>query len=157
LAFDYEASAIVNLRTMPDDPRIKRVLKRYPKGQQFSDASIEVTNLGFDDLLQACRCNADDALTAPRELDDHALAHFARRMGIEFDSAHFDYFLHSYVRSEFVSAYFADPSISKRLPPEDGPPRNIPLAKGRRWFAVRPRNGKEHFEAYEVNEPNEQT
>jgi len=74
---------------MLDDPRIKRVLKRYAKGDQFSDASMDVSAYGDAALLEACRCRDVADPTAPRELDDYALAHFAQRMGIEFDSSQF--------------------------------------------------------------------
>jgi hypothetical protein len=137
---------------MPDDPRIKRVLKRYRKGEQFPDASVELTNLGVDELLQACRCDEANSLNLPKELDDYAIVYLSRRMGIEFDSACFDFYLHSYVRSEFVSTYFADPSITSRPAPEDGPPPGVPLPEGMRWFAVRPKDGKEHYEAFEIKD-----
>ena len=75
---------------MLDDPRIKRVLKRYPKADQFSDASMDVSAYGDTALLEACGCQHVDDLSAPRELDDHALAFFAQRMGVEFDSSQFD-------------------------------------------------------------------
>jgi hypothetical protein len=135
---------------MPDDPRIKRVLKRYRKGEQFPDASLELTDLGVDELLQACRCDQANALNLPKELDDYAMSYLTRRLGIEFDSAAFDFYLHEYVRSEFRSTYFSDPSITSKPAPEDGPPPGIPLPAGMRWFAVRPKDGKEHYEAHEV-------
>ena len=58
---------------MPDDPHIKRVLKRYRKGEQFSDASMELTNLGVDELLRACRRAEASALSVPKELDQFAM------------------------------------------------------------------------------------
>src|SRR5713101_473413 len=99
---------------MPDDPRIKRVLKRYRKDDNFWDASIDVTGLGVDELLRACGAGEVRFLDVPRELDDKALAYLSSRMEIEFDRDQFDYFLHSYVRTEFCPAYYDDPSaVSK--------------------------------------------
>ena len=140
---------------MLDDSRIKRVLKRYPKSDQFSDASMDVSAYGDAALLEACRCHHIDDLTAPRELDDYALAHFAQRMGIEFDISQFDYFIHSYVRSEFFETYYDAPTVTSKPAPEGGPPTKIPLAKGMRWCSVRPKDGKEHYEAYEFDETKE--
>jgi len=108
---------------MLDDPRIKRVLKRYPKDDQFSDASIDVSSYGDLALLEACR---REHVSGPIELDDHALAHFGQRMGIEFDRSQFDYFLHSYVRSEFFETYYDDPTLTSFPMCEDGPPEKIP-------------------------------
>jgi hypothetical protein len=76
---------------MLDDPRIKRVLKRYPKSDQFSDASMDVSTYGDTALLEACRREHADDMSGPIELDDQALAHFQQRMGIEFDRSQFDY------------------------------------------------------------------
>ena len=59
---------------MLDDPRIKRVLKRYKKGDQFSDASMDVSSYGDLALLEACQCEQADELASPREMDRHALA-----------------------------------------------------------------------------------
>jgi len=137
---------------MLDDPRIKRILKRYPKGDKFSDVFMDVTSLGVVELMQACRCSEVSSLDAPRELDDQALAHLASRMGVEFDCGQFDYFLHSYVRAEFFPSYYKDPSVTSKPAPEDGPPPKIPLAKGMRWVSVRPKDGQEHYEAYEIDD-----
>src|SRR5262245_5875788 len=136
---------------MIDDPRIKRVLKRYRKEENVSDASIEVTALGDSELLLACRCTGELSLAGPRELDDHALSHLSRLTGIAFDRDEFDYYLHSYVRSEFVSTYFDDPTVGARPAPEDGPPL-VPLPSGTRWRSVRPKDGKEQFQAWEFRE-----
>jgi hypothetical protein len=136
---------------MTDDPRIKRVLKRYKKGEQFFDASIDITHLGLTTLLQACRCSGDDSLSAPRELGDYALAELARLTGMDFDRLNFDYYLHSYVRAEFLQDYYTDPSVTSKPAPENGPPGKIPLPRGMRWLAVRPKDGKEQFEAYEAD------
>jgi hypothetical protein len=136
-----------------NDPRIKRVLKRYPKTDQFSDASMDVSAFGDTALLEACRCQRTDDLSAPRELDDHALAYFAQSMGADFDSGKFDYFLHSYVRSEFLDSYYNDPSVTSFPASEDGPPSKIPCPKGAEWCAVRPKDGKEHFELFQIQKP----
>jgi len=138
---------------MRNDPRIKRLLKRYPKGEQFFDASIDVSHLELQEVLDACRCPDVAGLTLPKELDDHALSYFARVFGAAFDQAEFEYFLHSYVRTEFVSSYYDDPTVTSKPPPENGPPGKIPIPKGMRWASVRPRNGREHYEAYEDENP----
>ena len=138
---------------MLDDPRIKRVLKRYQKDEKFSDSSMDVTSIGVAELLQACRCTEASSLDAPKELDDQALACLARRMGIEFDRSQFDYFLHSYVRAEFCPAYYDDPLVTSKPAPESGPPSKIPIPKGMRWVSVRPKDGREDYEAYEIDEP----
>ena len=140
---------------MHDDPRIKRVLKRYCKEEKFSDASMDVSALGVVELLRAFRSNDADYLTAPKELDGHAVAHLSRVMGIEFDPDQFDYFLHSYVREECISEFFADPAVTSKPAPEGGPPSKIPLPKGMRWCSVPPKDGKEHYEAYEFDETKE--
>ena len=141
---------------MLDDPRVKRVLKRYPKEDQFSDASIDVSGCGDLELMEACRRDDVDDLSLPIELDDRALLHLGQRMGIEFDRARFDYFLHSYVRSESVDEYCNDPTVTSRLPSENGPPSNLPfMESGVRWFAVRPKGGREHYEAFECEQAND--
>ena len=137
---------------MLDDPRIKRILKRYPKSDKFSDVFMDVTSLGVIELMQACCCSEVSSLDAPKELDDQGLAHLASRMGIEFDRSQFDYFLHSYVRSEFFPSYYEDPSVTSKPAPEFGPPPKIPVPEGMRWVSVRPKDGKEHYEAYEIDE-----
>jgi hypothetical protein len=137
---------------MLDDPRIKRILKRYPKSDKFSDVFMDVTSLGVAELLQVCRCGEARCLDAPKELDDQALSYLARLMSIEFDRGQFDYFLHSYVRSEFFPSYYDDPSVTSKPPPEFGPPPKIPLPKGMHWVSVRPKDGQEHYEAYEIDE-----
>ena len=137
---------------MLDDPRIKRILKRYPKGDRFSDVFMDVTSLGVGELLQVCRCEEARCLDAPKELDEEALSRLASRMGIEFDRGQFDYYLHSYVRSEFFPTYYEDPSVTSKPPPEFGPPPKIPLPEGMRWVSVRPKDGREHYEAYQIDE-----
>jgi hypothetical protein len=135
-----------------DDPRIKRVLKRYRKGAMFFDSSMDLTNFGLSELLQACRCS-EAALAAPRELDEHALTYFADRMGIVFDQQQFDYFLHSYVRAAFVSSYYGDTSARSFPAREDGPPPKVPIPKGMYWRSVRPVDGEERYEACALDEP----
>lgn len=133
---------------MLDDPRIKRVLKRYPKDEPFFDAAMDLSRLGDAELLRACRCQNVDSFATPKELDDYATAHLGQALGIELDRVHFDYFIHSYVRSECVSDFFTDPSVTSKPPPEYGPPSKTPLPKGMEWYAVRPKDGREHYEAY---------
>jgi hypothetical protein len=140
---------------MLDDPRIKRVLKRYPKSDQFSDAAIDVSSYGDLALLEACSREHVDDLSRPIELDHHALAQFGQRMGIEFDSAQFDYFLHSYVRSECMDDYYDDSTVTSRPAPEGGPPSKIPCPEGAEWCAVRPKDGKEHFELFQIQKPDD--
>ena len=133
---------------MFDDPRLKRVLKRYEKGSNLSDASIDVSNLGVGELLKACRCASLADLSAPKELDETALAHLSKRMDIPYNIEQFDYFLHSYIRAEHVEAYYADPSVTSMPAPENGPPSKIPLSPGTAWRSVRPKNGQESYEAW---------
>ena len=139
---------------MRDDPRIKRVLKRYRKDEKFSDAAMDVSALGVSELLRAVRSDDIDFLTTPKQLDDCGVAHLSQVMGLEFTPEQFDYFLHSYVRDECASEFFADPSVTSRPAPET-PPSTIPLPNGMRWCSVRPKDGKEHFEAYEFDETKE--
>jgi hypothetical protein len=115
---------------MPDDSRIKRILKRYQKNGTFSDGIMDVTSLGVDELLQACRCAEVSSLDAPKELDDQALAHLARRMGIEFDRSQFDYFLHSYVRAEFCPADYNDPWLHRSQHQKTGHHKRFRYQKG---------------------------
>ena len=136
-----------------DDLRIKRILKRYPKGDKFSDVFMDVTNLGVAELLRVCRCDEARCLDVPKELDEPALSRLATMMGFEFDPGQFDYYLHSYVRSEFFPAYYEDPSVVSKPPPEFGPPAKIALPQSMRWVSVRPKDGQEHYEAYEIDQP----
>jgi hypothetical protein len=126
-----------------DDPRIKRVLKRYLKGEEFSEASLELTGISFKELQSMCRCSADDFKT-PRELDGYGLVNFTNRMGMSFDASKYDYFVHSYARREFCSPDRVPPK-ELYLPCEDGPPAKIPLAKGLHWVSTRPKDGKENY------------
>ena len=60
--------------------------------------------------------------------------------------------MRSHVRSEFFETYYDDPTVSSKPAPEGGPPAKIPLEKGMRWCSVRPKDGKEHYEAFEFDE-----
>lgn len=112
---------------------------------------MDVTSLGLAELLRVCGSDDADYLTSPKELDDRAVAYLSRVMGIDFDRGEFDYFLHSYVREECASEFFADPDVTS-MPAPERPSSKIPLPKGMRWCSVRPKDGKEHFEAYEFDE-----
>jgi hypothetical protein len=129
--------------TPTDDPRIKRVLKRYLKREEFSDAALELTGIAIEELQSMCRCSADDFKT-PRELDGYGLVNFTNRLGMSFDASKYDYFVHSYTRREFCSSDRVPPD-GLYLPCEDGPPAKIPLAKGLRWVSSRPKDGKENY------------
>lgn len=133
---------------MLDDPRVKRVLKRYPKHVQFSDASIDLSPYGDAFLLTALRCEDEHGLARPVELDEQAMSYFAQYTEIEFDRSEFDYFLHSYVRTEHHDDYFNDPNIIAYPAPEEV---KVPIEPGWRWIAVRPKDGKEHFEGFPVD------
>jgi hypothetical protein len=126
-----------------DDSRIKSVLKRYLKGEEFSEASLELIGISLEELLSMCRCSADE-LKAPRELDGYGLVNFTNRMGMSFDVSKYDYFIHSYIRREFCSSDRVPPK-ELHLPCEDGPPAKIPLAKGLHWVSTRPKDGKENY------------
>jgi hypothetical protein len=133
-----------------NDARIKRVLKRYRKGNQFVDSSVDVSDVDTEYFLQAFGCTGEDSLVLPKELDESARTFLGERMRLEFDGSQFDYFLHSYVRAEFVPSYYEDPSVTYKPAPENGPPEKIPVPEGMRWVNVRPKEGKEHYEAYEI-------
>jgi hypothetical protein len=126
-----------------DDPRIKRVLKRYLKGEELSDSSMELTGIRLEELQTMCRCSAGD-FNSPRELDGYGLVNFTNRMGISFDWSKYDYFIHSYAKREFCSSERVPPE-GINLPCEDGPLAKIPLAKGLRWVSSRPVDGKENY------------
>jgi hypothetical protein len=135
---------------MLDDPRIKRVIKRYRKGEDISDAVMDVSNFGDAELLKACRCIGENAFVKPRELDGWALAYLSPYLQTSFDCSQFDYFLHSYVRPEFADS-FADSEITSKPAPEEPHPK-IPIEKGMRWRSVRPKDGEEAWEAWEFRE-----
>lgn len=130
---------------MSDDPRLKRVLKRYRKFEDHFDASLDVTRLGVAQLRRVLGCAEDEPFIAPHPLDVAGARRLAEVLGVPLDTDEFDFFLHSYVRTECVADYYADPTNRPRASPEDGPPAKIPLPKGTRWLAVRPRDGKEHY------------
>lgn len=136
----------------PNDPRIKRLLKRYRKGDNFVNAIIDVSHIELDELLKACSCSNERGLVSPKELDDHALAFFSRVLADRFDHAQFDFFLHSYVRTECVGSYYSDPTVTSKLPPENGPPAGIHPPEGTRWVPMRPQEGQEHYEAFGIDE-----
>ena len=127
-----------------DDPRVKRVLKRYLKTNQFSDASLELTGISLEELQTALRSSPNDNLVAPQELDEPSLAWLTKRMQMVFDAQTYDFFLHSYARREFCSDERV-PEEDLRFSCEDGPPKRIPLEKGLKWVSVRPENGKESY------------
>ena len=137
---------------MLDDPRIKRLLKRYPKDEIFSDASVDVAGVGDSHLLRACQRSDIDALVLPIELDEHALSYVATRIYLPYDMQQFDYFLHSYIRAECVESVYADPTLKSYPAPENGPPAKVPLPPGTTWFSVRPQEGQESYEAWPTNE-----
>jgi hypothetical protein len=126
-----------------DDPRIKRVLKRYPKGREFSDSFVELAGISLEELQLMCRCLVDD-FKIPRELDGQSLGCFAGRLGLDFDEGKYDYFVHSYVRREFCLPDRVPPK-ELRLPCEDGPPMKIPVPEGKHWVSARPKNGRENY------------
>jgi hypothetical protein len=131
------------IATPTDDPRIKRVLKRYLKSEEYSDATLELTGIGLDELQSMCRCSADD-FKAPRELDGYGLVNFTNRLGMSFDASTYDYIVHSYARREFCTPDRVPPKELK-IPCEDGPPAKIPLAKGLHWVSTRPKDGRENY------------
>ena len=128
-----------------DDPRIKRVLKRYLKGEEFSDACLALTGVSFDELQTFCRCDADK-FTRPPALDGYAMVCLNERLGFNYvanmrlDASVYDYFIHSYLKREFANS-----RNGIRLPNEDGPPEKIPRPEGTRWVSVRPKDGKETY------------
>jgi hypothetical protein len=132
------------------DPRIKRVLKRYFKNDDFSDASLDLTGISFEELQSMCSCSAD-GFNKPRELDGLALVHFTNRLGMSFDASQYDYFVHSYARREFCTPGRSIPKDIK-FPCEDGPHIKIPLPEGTHWVSARPdKEGLEQWIAVENN------
>jgi hypothetical protein len=140
--------------TTSDDPRIKRVLKRYLRNEEFSDATMDLSAIPFVELQKMCHCSADK-FQAPLELDGLSLVNFTNSMGVSFDAGKYDYFVHSYARREFCSSDRVPPQ-ELHLPCEDGPPTKIPLAKGLRWVSARPKDGLENFLGVE-NEDSQST
>jgi hypothetical protein len=139
-----------------DEPRIKRILKRYLKGDEFSDASLELTGITLEELQAACRCSPDELLESPRELDGYAIVCLASRMQMSFDASVYDYFIHAYAKREFCSEEQV-PEDGLSVPCEDGPPTRIPLEEGLRWVSTRPKEGKENYVGVENDNPEPNT
>jgi hypothetical protein len=133
---------------MPNDPRIKVVLKRYRKEEEYPDASIELDGMDLGVLRAACRCEAEDFLSKPCELDEQARLFLSTHMGVDFDSVLFDHYLHAYVRKEFVPTYYDDSSVKFKPASESGPPAAIPIPAGMRWISVRPKDSERDSESY---------
>lgn len=127
-----------------DDPRIKRVLKRYEKDAQFRDAHIDLEAVSLEALNVAFGFPPEDEFKSPRKLDEYAIACFEQWMGIELDAGIYDYFIHPYARREFCSAEHV-PEEGLNLPCENGPPTRIPLAEGLRWVSTRPEEDGENY------------
>jgi hypothetical protein len=68
---------------LANDPRIKRVLKRYRKGEQFVDSSIDVSGIDDKYLLEALRSSDETRLTSPQALDEFAIAYLGKGMQLE--------------------------------------------------------------------------
>ena len=127
-----------------DDLRIKRILKRYQKNEQFSDAHMDLDGLGLETLQAACRRAPDDLMRTPCELDEYAAGCLSEWLKLDFDLSSYDYFVHPYARREFCSDERVPPE-ELNIPCEDGPPTRIPIAEGLRWASARPKDGKEHY------------
>jgi hypothetical protein len=126
---------------MRDDPRIARVLKRYPKDDIYFDATIDLSGLTIDELRAAFRALPADRDVRPRRLDDFAMKYFDRFWPGYFDAESNDYFMHTYARREFISD-----NEELGVPSEDGPPSYIPLDPNLKWLAVRPsEDGNENY------------
>ena len=130
---------------MNDDLRIKRVVKRYRKGSDFPDASFELVGFTLAELQDGFGYSQTDPIYSPRELGEEQIDFLRARLGYEFDMITFDFFLHPYVRAEYVKDFFADTSRDYRgsPAPEGGLPQTI--APDKVWFSVRPRDGREQF------------
>ena len=134
---------------MLDDPRIRTVLKRYPKGAALSDACLDLEGVPVTELVAALRMAPEDRDAKPRPLDDYAVAYFSKRWPQAFDTTRYDYFVHRYLRDGL------DPAQNTEIPyPPEHPPQNIPRGKAMRWVSVRPaEDGYENWEAYEEHSP----
>ncbi len=132
---------------MIDDPRVKRVLKRYRKDSQFSDASLELADITLTELQSVLERDSADPIYSPIELNTAQVDYFAWLIGVEFDQGQYDYFLHTYVRQEFIEEFFADKSRAFRSAPapEGELPANI--APDKVWCSVRPKDGREQYVA----------
>ena len=133
-----------------EDHRLKRVLKRYRKGEDLSDSSIDVSTMPVKYLLEACHCMDVRSFDSPKQLDEKALEYLGQGMGVQFEPAAFDYYLHSYVRQEFASSYYDDRSVVCKPPPELPP--DAARVSGRHWLSVRPKDGEEQWAAYDTEE-----
>lgn len=133
---------------MLDHPRIKIVLKRYPKDSRYFDAAIELSDIPVDRIREALRSSPDDRGVKPRLLDSYAINYFSQVWPNAFDSEAFDYFVHMYLRKEQDQTSQRPEDDAPSVPFEDGPPAAIPLPEGTRWVSVRP--GEEGFESYEA-------
>lgn len=127
-----------------DDPRIKRVLKRYEKDAQFSNAHIDLEGIGLEALNAAFRFSPEDEFKSPRKLDEYVTTCLEQWMGIELDAVIYDYFIHPYARREFCLAEQV-PEEGLNIPCEDGPPTRIPLEEGLRWVSTRPEEDGENY------------
>jgi hypothetical protein len=128
-----------------DDPRIKRVLKRYRKGEDFSESSFELKGVPLEQLQEAFALSPEDLLQSPREIDGYAGVCIGNMLQLNFDFSKFDYFLHTYIRNEFEETYRDNPTPGLIPAPESGPPQKIPRPKGTRWISVRPKDGQEQY------------
>lgn len=106
----------------PNAPR--QVLKRYPKGEVFHDASIDISAIPSSDLLTALGVAEGHVLVGPLELDQTAASGLGKLMKLEFDLSAFDFFVHSY------------------LDDSNGPAGVVP-EPGHVWESIRPQNGEE--------------
>lgn len=146
----YGFARIRTLGMATDDARVKRVLKRYEKNAQFSDAHIDLEGISLESLNAAFRLPPEDEFQSPRKLDEYALSCFEQWMGISFDSGIYDFFVHPYARREFCSAERVPPR-ELNMPCEDGPPTRIPIARGHRWVSTRPKDPEDGEGNYREN------
>ena len=128
---------------MRDDPRLLRVLKRYPKAGDLCDATIDLSELPIEDVRAAFRAAATDRDVRPRRLDTYAIEYFSRRWPGAFDSPHCDYFMHTYTRREY-----ANDIAELGAPSEDGPPSRVEHDPSKRWVSVKPKDGLESYEVF---------
>ena len=137
---------------MLDHPRIKIVLKRYPKDSRYFDAAIDLGDIPIDRIREALRSLPGDRDVKPRLLDSYAINYFSQIWPNAFDSEAFDYFVHLYRRKEQDQTSNLPEDDAPFVPSEDGPPAAIPLPEGTGWISVRP--GEDGFESYEAIEFN---
>ena len=132
--------------TMIEDTRVKRVLKRYPRESSRFDAYIDISNIPIIDIRAALRLSSDDEDVKPRQLDDYAINYFSKKWSQAFDVAQYDYFIHIYLKPEYISSLNESSFTLHNLLREDGPPENIPHPDGTRWISVHP--SKDGYENY---------